>query len=156
MKKYDKAERYFIRAIKLDPDFIDAYYLLGKFYLEKKWFDYAAYTFLEILRRKPADSPTLDLLVESSHQLGNYYVDQGNYDGAIRLFQEVLQVKSSHAVYQSLLQARKKQEEAAMQAKEAALEAKEAAMKTEAKTSEAETMESAPATSDAEIIPYVP
>ncbi len=115
-KQYDKVERYFIRTIKLDPNFIDAYYLLGQFYYEQQWFEYAAYTFLEILRRKPQDTPSMELLLTSSHKLGDYYVEQGEYSQGIRLYQEILELESSYEVYQSLLNAEKKQAEAALEA----------------------------------------
>jgi tetratricopeptide (TPR) repeat protein len=120
MKEYEKLERYLIRTIKLDPELHDAYYLLGKFYLEKGWFDYAAFTFLESLRKNPKDRPAFDLLVDSCHELGKYYMEQEQYDQAIRLFREILQVESSYDVHQSLLLARQKKKEAIAKALEAA------------------------------------
>ena len=110
--QYDKVRRYLVRSIKLDPDFLDAYYLLGQYFLEIKWYDYAAKTFLEVLRRNPGDSPSVDLLVEASHELGNFYVEQGAYDQGIRLFQEILQLRSSYEVHQSLLHAKQLRAEA--------------------------------------------
>lgn len=112
MKRYDKVERYFIRAIKLDPTFLDAYYMLGQFYLERQWYDYAAYTFLEVLRRDSTDWPSFDKLIEACHQLGKAYMVQERYNQAIALFQAILEVESSYPVHQSLLEARKKREEA--------------------------------------------
>lgn len=118
MKRYDKVERYFIRAIKLDPDFLDAYYMLGQFYLEQQWYDYAAYTFLEVLRRDSTDWPSFDKLIEACHQLGRTYMAQERYNQAIALFQAILEVKSSYPVHQSLLEARRKRDEAAIAALE--------------------------------------
>ncbi len=129
MKEYEKLERYLIRAIKLDPTLYDAYYLLGRFYLEEGWFDYAAFTFLEILRENPQDSPTLDLLVESCHELGKYYMEQEQYDQAIRLFQETLRAKSSYEVHQSFVLAQQKRAEAIAREQEVALEETETTIK---------------------------
>jgi len=127
MKNYEMIERYLIRAILLDPTLYDAYYLLGKFYFEQGWFDYAALTFLEILRENRQDGPAFDLLVDSCHELGKYYMEQEEYAQAIRLFQEILKVKSSYDVNQSFILARQKRKEAIAKAK--ALE--EAAKETE-------------------------
>lgn len=118
MKQYDKVERYYIRAIKLDPEFLDAYYMLGKFYLERQWYDYAVYTYLELLRKNPRDWPSFDMLIDACHQLGNYYVEQERYNQGIGILQAILEVKSSYPVHQSLLQARRKRDEAALMAAE--------------------------------------
>ena len=127
MKNYEKVERYLIRAILLDPAMYDAYYLLGKFYLDQGWYDYAALTFLEILRENRRDGPAFDMLVDSCHELGKYYMEQEQYAQAIRIFQEILRVKSSYAVHQSFVLARQKQEEAIAKAREeAAMEAETA------------------------------
>ncbi|PID55920.1 hypothetical protein CSB45_13965 [candidate division KSB3 bacterium] len=104
--QYDKVRRYLVRSIKLDPDFLDAYYLLGQYFLDIRWYDYAAKTFLEILRRKPADSPSFDMLLKASYELGKFYVEQGAYDQGILLFQAILKVYSSHEIHQSLLHAK--------------------------------------------------
>ena len=97
LKNYELTERYLIHAILLDPTLYDAYYLLGKFYLEKEWFDFAAATFLEMLRHRPQDSPAFELLVNSCHKLAQAYMQQEQYDRAIQLFQEILKVKSAYA-----------------------------------------------------------
>ena len=114
-KDAEKTERYLIRAILLDPALTDAYYVLGKFYFEQGWFEGAAATFLEILRKNPQDRPTFELLVNACHELGKYYLQQAQYDQAMRLFQAILKVKSSYPVHQSMLLARQKQKEALQQ-----------------------------------------
>jgi len=115
-KKEQLVERYLIRALKLDPNLLDAYYLLGKFYLEQQWYDFAAFTFLELLDRNPQDGPALDLFVEACHQIGKQYLEHAQYDQAIRMFQEALRVKSSYPIHQSLVLARQKKAEAALAA----------------------------------------
>lgn len=123
MDNYEMSERYFIRAIKLDPTLYDAYYMLGQFFFEQGWFDYAAHTYLEILRHQPEDGPALDRLVDSCHELGKYYTEQERYDEAIRLFQAILKVKSLYPVHQSFLAAKEKKKQAElMKEQQAAIE----------------------------------
>lgn len=119
LKEYPKVERYFIRTIKLDAEFIDAYYLLGKFYFEQTWYDLAAYTFLEILRKKPNDTISFDLLLQSCHELAKVYIERKQYAEAIRLLEEAINAKASYKLYQTLVLARQKQQEAIAQAKQA-------------------------------------
>lgn len=111
-KNYDLCERYFIKAIKLDPTLYDAYYLLGQFFLEQNLSEYAAYTFLEILRNVPQDAPAFEMLVEACHELGKEYIKLQRYDDAVRLFQQVLKTKSSYPIHESLLLAQQKKREA--------------------------------------------
>lgn len=136
MKNTEMVERYLIRAILLDPTLYDAYYLLGKFYLERGWFDYAALTFLEILRENRRDSAAFDLLVESCHELGKYYMEQEQYAQAIRLFQEILRVEPSYEVHQSFVRAQQKQAEAAAKAQEEAAREAETRVEPQADLSE--------------------
>lgn len=116
IEAYDKVERYLIQALKLDPTLQDAYYLLGKFYLEQGWHEFAAHTFLETLRRNPGDSPALELLLESCYELGKSYMAQQDYQSAIKLFLAINNVEPSYEVHQSLVEARKLQEEESIQA----------------------------------------
>jgi hypothetical protein len=79
--------------------------------LELDLYEYAAHTFLEILRHKPQDSPAFDMLVDSCHNLAQHYVEQEQYAEAIALTQAVLKVKSDFDVHQTFLLAKAKQQE---------------------------------------------
>lgn len=121
--KYALSERYFIKAIKLDSTLYDAYYLLGDVFLELELTEYAARTFLEVLRHHPQDGPAFERLIASCHALAKEYVEQGRYADAISLTQAVLKVRSDYDVHQTFLLARaKQQEEALLQEQQAAME----------------------------------
>jgi tetratricopeptide (TPR) repeat protein len=74
--------------------------------------EYAAHTFLEILRHKPQDGVAFDRLVESCHALAQLHIEEKRYPEAINLLQEVLKVKSDYGAHQTFLLAQAKLQEA--------------------------------------------
>lgn len=106
MGQYDIAIGLFKEAIRLKPDYAQAYYNLGLMYSEMGQYDLAKRLFEEAIRFKPNYAKAYYSLgqyeeairlkpdyAEAHHGLGRTYVSKGLYDLAIRQYQEAIRLK---------------------------------------------------------------
>ncbi|MGB9641658.1 MAG: tetratricopeptide repeat protein, partial [Candidatus Ratteibacteria bacterium] len=81
---YQMAEKYFRKAISINPSNAEWFYLTGNFYLEKKDCDKAILYFTKSLELNPDNSQAL-------FNLGQAYFEKGDVQRAKKVWQDLLQ-----------------------------------------------------------------
>jgi len=86
--EWDKAEEYFIHALKIDEDCVDALNGLGIGYMMRGKNEEALRTFKRLLKIKPSEVAYTNM--------GNVYFKMGKYDDAIKMYKEALKRNESY------------------------------------------------------------
>jgi tetratricopeptide (TPR) repeat protein len=89
LERLDEAARHYRKAIKLKPDYAEAYHSLGLILKVHGHFDEAAKHYLRAVQYDPANA-------EAWNNLGNLRVLQGNASDAITHFQRALALRPNH------------------------------------------------------------
>ena len=84
------AEQYYKKILKIDFNHIDAIYLLGTIYLQKRNFNKAIELFNKALKINPNHVSTI-------HNLGSTFIEMGEYQEAKKLLNKVIEIQPKHA-----------------------------------------------------------
>ena len=84
------AEKGFLKAVELNPTFVDAYYNLGLVLQEQGKLDEAIAAYQRALEIEPA-------YAEAHYNMGNALTEQGKLDEAIVAYRRTLKTKPAHA-----------------------------------------------------------
>lgn len=125
-RQYDSARAEFEHVLDIDPDIIDAHYLIGISYMGQEHFDMAISSFEKILRIDPDIAnvhymtgicyviqekfdiarknfeKVIKLIPEvpdGYNQIGICYLNQNNFDSAIHYFKKASQLEPDNPVY---------------------------------------------------------
>jgi len=96
LKKYDKAEKYFFRAIKLKPDYASAHLNSGTLYKNQARYNKAIEEYKKALTVKPDSHLALSAL-------GDAYEKIGEYRKAIKAYQVAVKFKPNNFSYHNNL-----------------------------------------------------
>ena len=86
----EKAANTYIEVLKLQPDNVDALFMLGVIFAQGGFHEHAIDCFQEAVRIKPDH-------IGAYYNLGNVYRDKGQTDGAIKCYQRVIQLNPDYA-----------------------------------------------------------
>ena len=89
-KNYIKAIKYFMNAIKLSPDYIEAIKAMALAHVEIEEFDMAEMIYLKILEKKPHDT-------DDYRCLGNLYIKTCDFKKALNCFRDMLAIDENNA-----------------------------------------------------------
>lgn len=93
----EQAREYFLNAVELDPNFLEAKYNYAYVLHSTKKIDRAKAIYQEILRENPEDVKTLN-------NLASIYIDAGEYTEARKLLEKCLKLDASFSVAEKNLQ----------------------------------------------------
>lgn len=88
IKDNEKAVQYYLNAIKIDPNNLDAYYALGSTYSNLQNRDGALEQYNKVLNSNPNDELKADCLLG----IGNIYLNQEKLDDALREFSKIVEL----------------------------------------------------------------
>jgi tetratricopeptide (TPR) repeat protein len=86
----DQAISYFTKAIKINPDYVEAYFNRGNVYDSKGQYDQAIKDFNKILEINPN-------YVKAYQDLGIAHTEKGQYDQAISYFTKAIKINPNYA-----------------------------------------------------------
>jgi len=86
----EKAANTCIEVLKVQPDNVDALFMLGVIFAQGGFYDYAIDCFQEAVRIKPNH-------IGAYYNLGNVYRDKEQIDGAMKCYQKVIQINPDYA-----------------------------------------------------------
>lgn len=96
-KKFHKAVEEFQKIVKIDPENVSAYYLMGSAYLELHDNFNAKEQFRKVLRRDPDNDQVLNALAYVYAQLGE------NLDEALKMSQKAIDIDGNNGAYYDTL-----------------------------------------------------
>ncbi|WP_019504759.1 tetratricopeptide repeat protein [Pleurocapsa sp. PCC 7319] len=88
--KLESAEEYYQQALKLKPDYAEAFYNLGNVLDKQGKLEAASASYQQALKLNPQ-------LAEAHHNLGNVLKQQGKLEAAIASYQQALRLKPDYA-----------------------------------------------------------
>jgi tetratricopeptide (TPR) repeat protein len=91
LQRYDAAIDSYNQAIKIKPDYVDAYYNMGIALKDKGELDAAIDTYKQAIRIKPS-------YADAYYNMGNALKDKGELDAAIDTYKQAIKIKPDYAI----------------------------------------------------------